>query len=104
VLAREQPEPVSNPSSLENSFPIFVSQKKTVEKSKTSATFPGIQRKGPIAQRLEQGTHNPLVVGSNPTGPRPRSPNAASRTLKVLRVLRAMSPLFGRRPELYGSG
>jgi hypothetical protein len=25
---------------------------------------------GPIAQRLEQGTHNPLVVGSNPTGPK----------------------------------
>lgn len=24
---------------------------------------------GPVAQRLEQGTHNPLVVGSNPTGP-----------------------------------
>jgi hypothetical protein len=25
--------------------------------------------KGAVAQRLEQGTHNPLVVGSNPTGP-----------------------------------
>ena len=24
---------------------------------------------GPIAQRLEQGTHNPLVGGSNPSGP-----------------------------------
>src|SRR5438309_9661400 len=24
---------------------------------------------GPIAQRLEQATHNRLVVGSNPTGP-----------------------------------
>ena len=24
---------------------------------------------GPVAQRLEQGTHNPLVVGSSPTGP-----------------------------------
>ena len=22
----------------------------------------------PVAQRLEQGTHNPLVAGSNPTG------------------------------------
>ena len=22
-----------------------------------------------VAQRLEQGTHNPLVVGSNPTAP-----------------------------------
>ncbi len=25
--------------------------------------------KGAVAQWLEQGTHNPLVVGSNPTGP-----------------------------------
>jgi hypothetical protein len=25
---------------------------------------------GPVAQRLEQGTHNPLVPGSNPGGPR----------------------------------
>ena len=24
---------------------------------------------GLVAQRLEQRTHNPLVVGSNPTGP-----------------------------------
>jgi hypothetical protein len=26
-------------------------------------------RVGPVAQRLEQGTHNPLVPGSNPGGP-----------------------------------
>ena len=26
-------------------------------------------REGPVAQRLEQGTHNPLVPGSNPGGP-----------------------------------
>ena len=25
--------------------------------------------RGPVAQRLEQGTHNPLVPGSNPGGP-----------------------------------
>ena len=25
--------------------------------------------RGAVAQRLEQRTHNPLVVGSNPTGP-----------------------------------
>ena len=24
---------------------------------------------GPVAQRSEQGTHNPLVAGSNPAGP-----------------------------------
>ena len=28
-----------------------------------------IRKSGPVAQRLEQWTHNPLVVGSNPTGP-----------------------------------
>ena len=26
--------------------------------------------RGPVAQRLEQGTHNPLVPGSNPGGPK----------------------------------
>ncbi len=26
-------------------------------------------KKGPVAQRLEQTTHNGLAVGSNPTGP-----------------------------------
>src|SRR5215472_6104156 len=33
--------------------------------------FPGrmFTSAGPVAQRLEQRTHNPLVVGSNPTGP-----------------------------------
>ena len=25
--------------------------------------------RGAVAQRLEQGTHNPLVAGSNPAGP-----------------------------------
>ena len=29
----------------------------------------GIYEDGPVAQRLEQGTHNPLVPGSNPGGP-----------------------------------
>jgi hypothetical protein len=28
-----------------------------------------IYENGPVAQRLEQGTHNPLVPGSNPGGP-----------------------------------
>ena len=32
------------------------------------------RQSGPVAQRLEQGTHNPLVGGSNPSGPtRPSS-------------------------------
>src|SRR5215471_16543993 len=30
-------------------------------------------RHGPVAQRLEQGTHNPLVPGSNPGGPTPNA-------------------------------
>jgi hypothetical protein len=30
---------------------------------------PAILSSGPVAQRLEQQTHNLLVVGSNPTGP-----------------------------------
>jgi hypothetical protein len=38
-----------------------------------------IEGDGPVAQRLEQGTHNPLVQGSNPCGPtRPRSTNRGS--------------------------
>ena len=28
-----------------------------------------VRHPGPVAQRLEQGTHNPLVGGSNPSGP-----------------------------------
>ena len=32
-----------------------------------------LSRIGPVAQRLEQGTHNPLVPGSNPGGPSPES-------------------------------
>src|SRR5205823_10272481 len=31
------------------------------------------EKHGPVAQRLEQGTHNPLVPGSNPGGPSPES-------------------------------
>ncbi len=33
---------------------------------------------GPVAQRLEQGTHNPLVGGSNPSGPT-KSPDPLER-------------------------
>ena len=34
-----------------------------------AALIVDLQREGPVAQRLEQGAHNPLVVGSNPAGP-----------------------------------
>jgi hypothetical protein len=39
----------------------------SVEQARNKECFPLV--KGPIAQRLEQGTHNPLVAGSNPAGP-----------------------------------
>jgi hypothetical protein len=38
-----------------------------------------IRNLGPVAQRLEQWTHNPLVVGSNPTGP--SSQHSESKTV-----------------------
>src|SRR5215472_870069 len=34
-----------------------------------AALTPRESQYGPVAQRLEQGTHNPLVGGSNPSGP-----------------------------------
>jgi hypothetical protein len=39
---------------------------------------------GPVAQRLEQWTHNPLVQGSNPCGP---------TKIYLLQSLRPMSPI-----------
>ncbi len=39
---------------------------------------------GPVAQWLEQGTHNPLVVGSTPTGPILASPSRRWDLPKVL--------------------
>ncbi len=44
---------------------------------------------GPVAQRLEQGTHNPLVAGSNPAGP---------TLLRGRAVMRPSRPSTGRRP------
>ena len=47
-----------------------------------------ISHSGPVAQRLEQWTHNPLVRGSNPRGPiilcRPKIPFSDER-LKMKR-------------------
>jgi len=37
--------------------------------NRTGAVKNAILKQGPVAQRSEQWTHNPLVVGSNPTGP-----------------------------------
>jgi hypothetical protein len=35
----------------------------------THHTASNVTMEGPVAQRLEQGTHNPLAGGSNPSGP-----------------------------------
>ena len=40
--------------------------------------FFGIFVLGPVAQWLEQGTHNPLVGGSNPSGPTSYAPGKAA--------------------------
>lgn len=45
----------------------------------------------PLAQRSEQGTHNPLVDGSNPSGPTPRSQKMWTRRF---------GGLFHLRPKL----
>ena len=41
--------------------------------SSTVATNDNMLPEGPVAQRSEQGTHNPLVQGSNPCGPSVRN-------------------------------
>jgi hypothetical protein len=38
-------------------------------RSLKAVEYPGCIEIGPVAQRLEQWTHNPLVQGSNPCGP-----------------------------------
>src|SRR5437899_2840402 len=48
---------------------------------------------GPVAQRLEQGTHNPLVPGSNPGGPN------SNGGLVMLCMVRAAPKAFGVGPR-----
>ncbi len=50
---------------------------------------------GPIAQRLEQATHNRLVAGSNPAGP------TTSHHLRFRRVMREHSAHLSRFVELH---
>jgi hypothetical protein len=38
---------------------------------------------GPVAQRLEQGTHNPLVGGSNPSGPTIINPSMSNKLINL---------------------
>jgi hypothetical protein len=42
---------------------------------------------GPIAQRLEQGTHNPLVAGSIPAGPTWKGLSRRRRPLSFYPIL-----------------
>ena len=49
-------------------------QVEALEPEKIRATYKApysnsLTSRGPVAQRLEQWTHNPLVQGSNPCGP-----------------------------------
>ena len=46
---------------------------------------------GPVAQRLEQWTHNPLVRGSNPRGPS----HPIRTILKIYRVFLSISEFYG---------
>jgi hypothetical protein len=68
-----------SPEDVEQDFERFqLSTKRPEEESKrlppaiVSATRKrreAVSVEGPVAQRSEQGTHNPLVGGSNPSGP-----------------------------------
>ncbi len=55
---------------------------------------PRPRQNGPVAQWLEQGTHNPLVVGSNPTGPTLRARRFTGRrgSRRGARGLRGVHP------------
>ena len=68
-----------SPEIVERAFERFqLSTKRPEEESKrpppalvsaTSKRREAVSVEGPVAQRSEQGTHNPLVGGSNPSGP-----------------------------------
>jgi hypothetical protein len=44
-----------------------------------------VRHEGPVAQRLEQGTHNPLVGGSNPSGPTKITPDTLNKVNDLIR-------------------
>jgi hypothetical protein len=52
---------------------------------------------GPVAQRLEQQTHNLLVVGSNPTGPTIPESYAKHYRSRPILVPRSFEQLFAQR-------
>jgi hypothetical protein len=74
--------------------------------SHRSALSSFLSMRGPVAQRLEQRTHNPLVLGSNPSGPTNESLNAAFADFRdplhsaALRVGDDMSIRVERRAKI----
>ena len=59
--------------------------------------FAALSRVGPVAQRLEQGTHNPLVPGSNPGGP-----SCAKNFAVAIRYrIRSICSICGLWPECH---
>src|SRR5512146_1370461 len=54
--------------------------------------------RGPVAQRLEQGTHNPLVPGSNPGGPTSLFPSPSATLLRELPALERLQFIERARP------
>ena len=54
---------------------------------------------GSIAQRLEQGTHNPLVEGSNPSGPNHSLAEAAGRLFTQHYILPSHSRVVDKGRE-----
>src|SRR6266480_3470427 len=56
---------------------------------------------GPVAQRLEQGTHNPLVPGSNPGGPSPERFRGYCATSAGRRIADVRNELFSTMKALF---
>jgi hypothetical protein len=65
---------------------------------------------GSVAQRLEQGTHNPLVLGSNPSVPSQRNKNPRhdcrghQKSIALHRLLKRLFVHFTRsNPDHFGN-
>lgn len=56
------------------------------EQTESASQAAGKKTIGPLAQRLVQRTHNPLVVGSNPTGPTRLIPFGRANSLCCARL------------------
>ena len=67
-------------------------------RAERAVSKPLILKVGPVAQRLEQGTHNPLVGGSNPSGPTktPSSMNSSANKVPETPCLTGLRTAFLR--------